>query len=260
MTAVPLEDIFDELTSETQKLLRGDNHTGASSSSLNATELTSSAAATIQYDPNSDFSIPLQVLQHALKNSLLVSVETVQGYLYQGTLTALDSFCNLTLVDVSVYRRRVPHVDFQQGSAMLEKGTSMGYRTSVMVRAPQIVLVELPNSNELKSAYSHMARSVRRHLQKQRKLSETHGGGKSGDAVPSTTPAAAASLSDHSRTGKGPAGGPERGKSDITRSGAFGVGKQRDGQFQRKPGQGDGRGFARQKSNAKKVLFKQAKK
>lgn len=258
MTSVPLEDIFDELTSETQKLLRGDNHTGASSSSLNPTELTSSAAATIQYDPNSDFSIPLQVLQHALKNSLLVSVETVQGYLYQGTLTALDSFCNLTLVDVSVYRRRVPHVDFQQGSVMLEKGTSMGYRTSVMVRAPQIVLVELPNSNELKSAYSHMARSVRRHLQKQRKLSEMHSGGKSGDAL-STTPAAAA-LSDHSRTGKGPAGGPKGGKSDSSRSGASGVGKQRDGQFQKKPGRGDGRGFARQKSNAKKVLFKQAKK
>jgi small nuclear ribonucleoprotein (snRNP)-like protein len=230
MASVPLEDIFDELTSETQRVMRGSGGGNVASS-----ELTSSTIASINYDPDSDFSIPLQVLQHALKHSLLVSVETVQGYLYQGTLTALDPYCNLTLDDVSVYRRRVPHVDFQQGSALLEKGTSMGYRSSVMVRAPQIVLVELPEGDLLKNAYVHMARSVRRYLQKQRKLAT---------AGPSTAGAAAAPSAASA------AAGADR-KPQV---------RDGDGRRSGKKGQQGGDSFPRRKSNAKKVLFKKAKK
>jgi small nuclear ribonucleoprotein (snRNP)-like protein len=228
MASVPLEDIFDELTSETQRVMRG-----SGGGNVASPELTSSTIASINYDPDSDFSIPLQVLQHALKHSLLVSVETVQGYLYQGTLTALDPYCNLTLDDVSVYRRRVPHVDFQQGSALLEKGTSMGYRSSVMVRAPQIVLVELPEGDLLKNAYVHMARSVRRYLQKQRKLATT---GPSTAGAAATPPAAAA--------------GADR-KPQVR-----GGHESRPG----KKSQQGGDNFPRRKSNAKKVLFKKAKK
>jgi small nuclear ribonucleoprotein (snRNP)-like protein len=237
MASVPLEDIFDELTSETQRVMRGST-AGSGGGNVASSELTSSTIASINYDPDSDFSIPLQVLQHALKHSLLVSVETVQGYLYQGTLTALDPYCNLTLDDVSVYRRRVPHVDFKQGSALLEKGTSMGYRSSVMVRAPQIVLVELPEGDLLKNAYVHMARSVRRYLQKQRKLAST-GPPTAGAAAATAAPSAASAAAGADRK-------PQVRGGHGSRPG--------------KKGQQGGDSFPRRKSNAKKVLFKKAKK
>jgi small nuclear ribonucleoprotein (snRNP)-like protein len=164
MAEVPLGDLFDELTRETRDVIQG----GATISS-DAVTSTGSADAIPTYDPSSELSIPLQVLQHALKHELLVSVETVQGYLYQGTLQAVDPYCNLTLSNVSVFRRRVPHIDFKQGSVMHANGTPMGYETSVMLRGPQIILVELP-SETLKHAYTQMARSVRRFLQKKRKM------------------------------------------------------------------------------------------
>lgn len=226
MAALPLDDILLQLTNESQGLQRGTGNSEA------AGALTTSAAA-IAYDPDSNFSIPLQVLQHALHHDLLVSIETVQGYLYQGTLAALDPYCNLTIRDVSVFRRRIPHADFQQGSMLHANGTPMGFRDSVLLRGPQIVLVTLP-SDELKAAYVNMARSVRRHLQKQKKAS-------------APSPAAAPQASST---------GSVVAKDDHT-----------NGRGARSSGRGGGgRGGAtsastlqRKKINAKKVLFRKDK-
>lgn len=158
MTEILFEtDGLTALTSETRALLAG----GTSSASG------PHSSVRVLYDPTNTLPLPLQVLRAFVGEGILVTVETATGYVYQGTLLGITELYDVTLTDVTVTRRRLPHVDFANDSVTASRGTHVDFKPSVLIRGRHVVLLELPST--LKSFYQRFARSVKQAVKAKRK-------------------------------------------------------------------------------------------
>lgn len=113
---------------------------------------------------SSTYSLPLQILsQHT---NALIEVDTVEGFVYQGTLQSVDEHYNLCMKDVTVRRYRTPNdllgIVRQPATTSSSSSSLISFRALVFLRSSSLVSISMPE--ELKKEYVKLAAKVKREL------------------------------------------------------------------------------------------------
>lgn len=131
------------------------NPTGTAATTTTTTAASSSSSST--------YSLPLQILsQHT---NALIEVDTVEGFVYQGTLQSVDEHYNLCMKDVTVRRYRTPNDLLgivRQPATTSSSSSLISFRALVFLRSSSLVSISMPE--ELKKEYVKLAAKVKREL------------------------------------------------------------------------------------------------